>query len=262
MEQNKLFQHPEYARFDIRESTFNLGWPDVLPKSRHELLANGFFYTGRADWIVCFSCGIGLRNLEQEDNVYLFHSSLSPKCHFLDHKDPISVASTSTPIPPNKTFVPKSRHFLSHFSPSIQMELRSNMNLLRTKFHDMLAKAKSCAQKSEATANCLSDKLASTQLQLSQAKMELHSTQTQLGNLHKDLIQTTIQLRDTTRNKHELMAEVTQLRNKFECSICMSKTISQVTHCRHVFCNDCVASMDSCHICRNTDPQAQPLYLI
>ena len=61
-----------------------LRWPKQLKQKSHELCASGFYYTGCADEVRCFYCGIGVHSWEPDDFVPYEHRRWSPNCKFLE----------------------------------------------------------------------------------------------------------------------------------------------------------------------------------
>lgn len=48
-----------------------------------DLVAAGFFYTGRGDRAICFHCGLGLNEWEEDDMPWVEHAKWAPDCEFL-----------------------------------------------------------------------------------------------------------------------------------------------------------------------------------
>lgn len=60
-------------------------WPKGIKQRPQELVEAGFFYSGKGDEIICFSCAIGICQLEPDDNPWVEHKNLliNP-CYYLD----------------------------------------------------------------------------------------------------------------------------------------------------------------------------------
>ena len=74
--------HPQYSDFSARLVSFQ-GWPKSVSQLPLELSEAGMFHTGRGDEIVCFYCGLGLRDWRDEDNVWIEHAKWGSKCEYL-----------------------------------------------------------------------------------------------------------------------------------------------------------------------------------
>ncbi|KAI8742847.1 death-associated inhibitor of apoptosis 1 [Biomphalaria glabrata] len=78
-------KRPEYALNLKRVESF-ASWPRDHHLSPKELAAAGFYYAGYGDCSRCFCCGGGLRNWEDEDDVWIEHARWFPKCAFVRQK--------------------------------------------------------------------------------------------------------------------------------------------------------------------------------
>jgi baculoviral IAP repeat-containing protein 7/8 len=76
------FEHPEYQLPNKRLRTFEM-WPLSLKQKPVELVEAGFFYTGMADRVICFCCGVGLGKWEETDSPWLEHVKHGQACEFL-----------------------------------------------------------------------------------------------------------------------------------------------------------------------------------
>lgn len=68
-------KYPEYKLYCDRVKTFDR-WPRGIKQRPDEIAQAGFFYSGKGDEIVCFSCGLGMCQLEPEDNLWVEHKRL------------------------------------------------------------------------------------------------------------------------------------------------------------------------------------------
>ena len=73
-------KYPEYLSVQTRINSFS-SW--TQPQSIHTLSEAGFFYTGKSDFVRCFSCGGGLKNWENGDDPWIEHARWFPSCQFL-----------------------------------------------------------------------------------------------------------------------------------------------------------------------------------
>ncbi|KAK6993544.1 inhibitor of apoptosis [Biomphalaria glabrata] len=75
-------KRPEYAIKRERIKTFS-NWPRSHHIQVEDLADAGFYYAGYGDCARCFFCGGGLRNWEDEDDVWVEHARWFPKCAFI-----------------------------------------------------------------------------------------------------------------------------------------------------------------------------------
>ena len=61
-------------------------WPKNHHKTPDELFPAGFYYTGVADKVRCYSCGVELNRWEPNDIPWVEHARFSPTCEFLRAK--------------------------------------------------------------------------------------------------------------------------------------------------------------------------------
>ncbi|KAI8745589.1 inhibitor of apoptosis [Biomphalaria glabrata] len=75
-------KRPEYAIKNERIKTFS-NWPPSHLIQKEDLADAGFYYAAYGDCARCFFCGGGLRNWEDEDDVWVEHARWFPKCAFI-----------------------------------------------------------------------------------------------------------------------------------------------------------------------------------
>nr|CAD7464428.1 unnamed protein product [Timema tahoe] len=73
---------PQYASADERFKTFD-GWPLSLKQRPDKLSEAGFYYTGKGDQTVCFHCGGGLKDWEDDDDPWMEHALWFSKCTYV-----------------------------------------------------------------------------------------------------------------------------------------------------------------------------------
>lgn len=76
-------------------------WPPQMHQKPKDLAEAGFYYTGRGDRVLCFHCGLGLKQWASEDDAREQHALFYDKCEFhqLKHeKDSLSVKETSLTV--------------------------------------------------------------------------------------------------------------------------------------------------------------------
>ncbi|CAB3360237.1 Hypothetical predicted protein [Cloeon dipterum] len=76
-------KHPNFASLLKRTETFKNYWPLSMAQTGHELARAGFYYTGSGDMVICFHCGIGLKDWDREDDPFKQHVKWSSACQFL-----------------------------------------------------------------------------------------------------------------------------------------------------------------------------------
>jgi len=74
--------YPGYVTLERRLITFS-EWPRSMKQKPDELAAAGFFYNGKGDQTVCFHCGGGLKDWEDDDNPWEQHAKWFSKCNFV-----------------------------------------------------------------------------------------------------------------------------------------------------------------------------------
>lgn len=58
-------------------------WPKTIKQRPQELSDAGFFYTGKGDRVLCFSCGGGLKDWEENDDPWEQHGMWYGNCEYL-----------------------------------------------------------------------------------------------------------------------------------------------------------------------------------
>ncbi|XP_066156172.1 death-associated inhibitor of apoptosis 1-like [Euwallacea fornicatus] len=79
---NKGPTHLDKFSLASRLKTFEV-WPKSIKQTPHDLAEAGFFYVGVGDQTICFHCGGGLKDWEQDDNPWEEHALWFPKCSYL-----------------------------------------------------------------------------------------------------------------------------------------------------------------------------------
>jgi len=73
---------PEYAIETARLRSFD-EWPKTMKQKPDQLSDAGFFYTQKGDRVICFSCGGGLRDWDEQDDPWEQHALWYSKCDYL-----------------------------------------------------------------------------------------------------------------------------------------------------------------------------------
>jgi baculoviral IAP repeat-containing protein 7/8 len=79
---SEKYAYPAYVLPAARLQTFDT-WPTSLKQKPQDLVEAGFYYTGMADRVICFCCGLGLGQWEVDDVVWQEHAKHKPDCEFL-----------------------------------------------------------------------------------------------------------------------------------------------------------------------------------
>lgn len=79
---NKGPAHPDKFSYESRIATFD-GWPKSIKQTPHDLAEAGFYYIGFGDQTICFHCGGGLKDWEENDSPWEEHALWFPKCSYL-----------------------------------------------------------------------------------------------------------------------------------------------------------------------------------
>lgn len=75
-------KHPEYCNYRKRLATFDT-WPSTKTQTPTELAEAGFYHVGREDHVLCFYCGVALRNWEDNDIPWEAHAKWMPECFYV-----------------------------------------------------------------------------------------------------------------------------------------------------------------------------------
>lgn len=230
----QLYKHPQYEKSTERRATYKDNWAENLPIDTEILISEGLFFTGKADRVVCFSCGSGFLNLTSQDNIVKIHLTSFPTCKFLiknhNSSEILLLKEYSGPFTTEgKIFSPKFEDFVIHMHSTLMTELksiRSNFTLVKAKYRRNFSKAVESVQK-------LKDQWKIYQLALANSRTEISTLHRQLSNVVKQL----------------------------ECPICLDKKISFFTNCGHGFCADCMEHITICSKCRSTVTSRTRVYL-
>lgn len=82
IQKNKGPAHPDKFTYDSRLNTFAC-WPKSIKQTPHDLAEAGFFYVGVGDQTICYHCGGGLKDWEDNDSPWEEHALWFPKCPYL-----------------------------------------------------------------------------------------------------------------------------------------------------------------------------------
>lgn len=83
--ETQTLRHPDYPEFAIESARLRSyeDWPKTLKQKPKQLSDAGFFYTQKGDRVICFSCGGGLRDWDENDEPWEQHALWFSKCEYL-----------------------------------------------------------------------------------------------------------------------------------------------------------------------------------
>jgi hypothetical protein len=76
------FIKPDMTFYEDRLRTFE-HWSKQIRPTKEALAKAGFYYTGTADKVTCFACGLNLSSWEPTDEPWTEHEQWSPACIYL-----------------------------------------------------------------------------------------------------------------------------------------------------------------------------------
>ncbi|XP_050390967.1 uncharacterized protein LOC126810060 isoform X2 [Patella vulgata] len=74
--------HPQYRSMEERLASLR-HWPKQYKPTKTQLAEAGFFHTGVVTKVICFSCGLSIRDWEPEAEPWQQHALISPTCGFI-----------------------------------------------------------------------------------------------------------------------------------------------------------------------------------
>ncbi|KAK3912853.1 Apoptosis inhibitor IAP [Frankliniella fusca] len=77
--------HPSFTTLESRMESFS-SWPLHIKLRPDAFCDAGFYYTGKGDKTVCFQCGGGLKDWEENDDPWKEHARYFSKCTYLIQK--------------------------------------------------------------------------------------------------------------------------------------------------------------------------------
>ncbi|KAI8742863.1 baculoviral IAP repeat-containing protein 7 isoform X1 [Biomphalaria glabrata] len=243
-------KRPEYALAIKRLETF-VSWPRDHHLSPEELVDAGFYYAGYGDCTRCFYCGGGLRNWEEDDNVWVEHARWFSKCAFLRQKmgqvfvntvqgmnteyDKITIAMVF-----DRLGVPSSTFQLDTLNTPLKRDAAvRSVTSLGYQENDVLAIAHMIKQEGNILS---SDSIVQRLVQEEKRPLESQAV-TLLSSVDTTQALESIQIFKERNN---------QLRNQTCCKICMDKEVAVVfLPCGHLIsCAECASAMRNCPLCR------------
>ncbi|KAH9508093.1 hypothetical protein Btru_052827 [Bulinus truncatus] len=244
----------EYALLPKRVETFG-SWPRDHHLRPKELAEAGFYYAGYGDCARCFYCGGGLRNWEDEDDVWVEHARWFPKCAYIRQlmgqvfvdvvqdlnktNDQISFKMVTDKIgTAASAFQLDSKDNPLKRDPAVKTVVDMGFPI-----KEVIAVAENIKEDGNIlSADKIYEKLMDGDIKRSQTGAKRSGMDTDGANVTRDL--------EKLRNLKE---QNNQLRQQTVCKICMDKEVAVVfLPCGHfVSCTDCAAAMKDCPVCRN-----------
>ncbi|KAH9487784.1 hypothetical protein Btru_068745 [Bulinus truncatus] len=243
----------EYGTVLERMKTF-LNWPRDHHLKPEELSACGFYYAGYGDCARCFYCGGGLRNWEDDDDVWVEHARWFPKCAYIRQRTGQIFVNTVQEF--NRTLnkitlklvkdklgtTSWSCHFDKEESPLLRdPAVRSVIEL---GFSEQVVLEIAEKLKSKETVLSSDDILTAL---VKEKKVKPTGTKAHFkGNLSA-----------TASSPEEGLQQIkeknSQLRQQTLCKVCMDHEVEMVfLPCGHlVCCSECAGAMKDCPVCRN-----------
>ncbi|KAK0063302.1 baculoviral IAP repeat-containing protein 3 [Biomphalaria pfeifferi] len=239
-------KRPEYALNLKRVESF-ASWPRDHHLSPKELAAAGFYYAGYGDCSRCFCCGGGLRNWEDEDDVWIEHARWFPKCAFVRQK--LGQLFIDTVQELCKEFEQISmkmvadRCLIPVYTETIESSLKRDpaVRAVLTLGYTEKDAIETAALLKEETVPLSSDVLLERLSKEMKCPVNPSCIETKSLATKKDIDH----LRDLKERNN-------QLRQQTVCKICMDQEVAVVfLPCGHlVSCSECAIAMIDCPVCR------------
>uniref|UniRef100_A0A2C9JBI0 RING-type domain-containing protein n=1 Tax=Biomphalaria glabrata TaxID=6526 RepID=A0A2C9JBI0_BIOGL len=237
----------EYALKLKRRETFGT-WPRDHHLNPIELSDAGFYYAGYGDCTRCFYCGGGLRNWEDEDDVWVEHARWFPKCAFIRQQMGQVFVETVQELTKSQEKIP----------------FEDVMNKMGVSVETFRLDSKTAPLKRDPAVQALvqlgfPEKQVIDVATRLKEEANLISADSIVEKLTEEGIRRSesfpIAMKDQTvdfETLRQLKEDNNQMRQQIVCKICMDKEVA-VTFlpCGHlVSCADCALAMKDCPVCR------------
>ncbi|BFZ08653.1 hypothetical protein BsWGS_11692 [Bradybaena similaris] len=252
-----ITERPKRYEFAVRAKRLESfePWPRDHHLKKEDLADAGFYYAGYGDCARCFYCGGGLRNWEDNDNVWVEHARWFPKCAFIRQtmgQQFVDAVQDLNKSHDQITFEMVT-NIMGSSAASFQLDTK-NMPLKRDpavitvlgmgyEDKDVLEAANFVK---ESWGILSADKLFEKLEQDGKRRRKTESPAESQA------------IRNSTESKDEevmnqLKEQNNQLRQQTVCKICMDKEVAVVfLPCGHLIsCTDCAAALKDCPVCRN-----------
>ncbi|KAH9488684.1 Baculoviral IAP repeat-containing protein 7 [Bulinus truncatus] len=243
-------KRPEYALKIKRIQSFD-SWPRYHHLTPDELAEAGFYFAGYGDCTRCFYCGGGLRNWDEEDDVWVEHARWFPRCSYLKQKlgedfveivqdlhlqhEQITLADVQVRLENHSGFLNEdTNETLLRHDPAVLALVCLGFNQ-----SDVIQIASVLKQEDNLiAADSLLDKLIAEGKQKTRGWVIPYASE----NVEIDL-----------QRFRVLKERNNQIRQQIMCKICLDNDVSVVfLPCGHlVSCADCASAMRNCPVCRS-----------
>ncbi|XP_052810191.1 baculoviral IAP repeat-containing protein 7-B-like [Mya arenaria] len=216
---------PEYSKPAAREETFRKCSPGVFQISTDLLVEAGFYYTGPADCVTCYHCGILFRQWEAGDVPLDQHLQWAPHCEFA------VVESEKRNRRVEETPMVKRVLDMGYDRDLVNYAVRQRKSSHGADFRDL---------------NQLVD--AVEQLRLQQATVYGHAGSSASG--HEEFLSGS----QSSGASSSFEVELRKMQDKLLCKICMERDVNIVfMPCGHlVACETCGHKLKNCPMCRKS----------
>ncbi|KAL4232791.1 Baculoviral IAP repeat containing 7 [Mactra antiquata] len=199
-------------------------FPEHLDLSPKLMALAGFSYTGVADCVRCFYCGIGIRDWTQGDDPFTEHKRWSPSCDYINS------------VSKNENKSPGSHE---------QKQENQRRNLARQKIQSMVPKRQDILFQKQ-------DENKSKQRSLNTSNENILNDNDGNEHLLNSLRNETNNGQDNSLTGSNLTEETERLRSSTQCHVCLDKSKDVFLPCGHlVTCCFCLYQPLQCPICKS-----------
>ncbi|NXG50293.1 XIAP ligase, partial [Psilopogon haemacephalus] len=234
-------RNPSMAKFGRRLQTF-LTW--IYPVDKEQLAEAGFYSIGNGDHVVCFHCGGGLQEWQENDDPWDQHAKWFPGCSFVQNEKGIEFInnvhlrdgcrdSTVNDLLQN---------------PLVQSAIDMGFSLSEIR-NTMEKRLQMSGESHTSVEDLVADLSAQKENTREEEPNEIPVQQDELIQLQNLYLSTEEKLR--------------RLQEEKLCKICMAKDISVVLiPCGHlVACKECAEPFDDCPLCRTHIMKKQDVFM-
>ncbi|GAB1598666.1 putative inhibitor of apoptosis [Argonauta hians] len=266
--QNISFDRPQHPHFALKLDRLNTfyTWPKEKNQKPNDLVDAGFFYTGKSDTVVCFSCNGGLNNWDEFDEPWSEHIKWFPKCAFVRQQKSKFQSNSA------QNFAKETPHTqLLNDEVDSHMDTSKNQNIsstvLKSKhrsiydsplvlavitmgYNKQLVK-RTIREKIKQTGSCFSQ--ASSLLEAIENKTYMNEEQDSEEDSATEEIETPTVKNNSGGNANaDLLKENEMLKEIKLCKICLDEELSIVfLPCGHLIsCTYCAPALAECPMCR------------
>ncbi|XP_013070198.2 uncharacterized protein LOC106057518 [Biomphalaria glabrata] len=237
----------EYALTVERLRSFD-NWPRDHHIKVNDLVEAGFYYAGFGDCARCFYCGGGLRNWDDQDDVFVEHARWFPKCGFIRQLmgqvfvDTVQELMKTERVISYAMVAEKIKRAPSNFPEKSETSQNAAVKAVIEQGYDknvVLEAAKHLKEnKKTISADQIIDYLLERNIDVSLTSSDRYPS---------DFVETCIQ------NLDEVKKVNSDLRQQTVCKICMDKEVALVfLPCGHfVCCVECSQPLKNCPLCRS-----------